>query len=259
MPSLAARSHLAGAPCSKLHFSVARICIDDFRSTSRLGYRRTASFFLYGGGRIQGHLQCRRDKRQRKRVCTRIIQSSRGAHKGRRSLKNTRQNVFPSGNHRCPTRQVRAPSCRTPPPHPPLAYAGPEFKVTPLLGRIDGTRASGGRGRGSRQEERLGREATRAGRKSEIGSREREGGDRKGVGRSRGQGETMSHRPESRVRARYTLLQDASASLHLHAVAQWGCGVATFTAAHRVPRRHTVPVPLNVPRRYHPPPPSGHG
>ena len=187
-------------------------------------YRRTASFSLYRNRRIRGHLQCRRDKRQRKRVCTRIIQSSRGARKGRRSLKNTRQNVFPSGNHRCPTRQVRAPSCRAPPPDPPLVYAGPEFKVTPLHGTNRRDQSERGPREGFEARGTTGQRGNASWAKERERVQGARRGGRKGVGRSRGQGETMSHRPESRVRARYTLLQDASTSLHLHAVAQWGCG-----------------------------------
>ncbi|OAD56370.1 hypothetical protein WN48_03496 [Eufriesea mexicana] len=75
----------------------------------------------------------------------------------------------------------------------------------------------------------------------------------------------MSHRPESRVRARYTLLQDASTSLHLHAVARKrerdrGAHSPQSTMYHHPARRaHTVHtlclLPLNVPRCYH----LGHG
>lgn len=63
--------------------------------------------------------------------------------------------------------------------------------------------------------------------------------DRKGVGRSRGQGETVNHRPESRTssRTRYTLSLWLSCRMHLRATAETGCkretegdGKATFTA-----------------------------
>lgn len=73
--------------------------------------------------------------------------------------------------------------------------------------------------------------------------REKEGqveGECKGkrrVGVREGKAKPSAIDPESRIRARYILLQDASASLHHHAVArkrQRGRG-AHSPAAHRVP------------------------
>jgi len=71
--------------------------------------------------------------------------------------------------------------------------------------------------------------------------------DRKGVGRSRGQGKTVSHRPESSSElsgSLYTLSLSCS-RMHLRAVAGVGCkgvdGGATFTA-------EAQPATASVPR-----------